>query len=63
MCIYRGLGNGGAGGAWAPLELKFYRVKFFKIGKISFFVLLGPPQVKIIPRPLAIVMICMGVFK
>ena len=39
----RGLGTGGAGGARAPLELRFYRVKIFKIGKISFFVLLGPP--------------------
>ena len=39
----RGLGTGGAGGARAPLELRFYRVKILKIGKISFFVLLGPP--------------------
>ena len=39
----RGLGTGGAGGARAPLELRFNRVKIFKIGKISFFVLLGLP--------------------
>ena len=35
--IYSGaIGNGGG------LELKFYRVKVFKMGKISFFVLVGP---------------------
>ena len=34
---------GGPGGPGPPLELRFYRVKIFKIGKISFFVLLGPP--------------------
>ena len=38
--MLRGLGTGGG---QAPLELRFYRVKIFKIGKISFFVLLGPP--------------------
>ena len=34
---------GGPRGPGPPLELRFYRVKIFKIGKISFFVLLGPP--------------------
>ena len=34
---------GGPGGPGPPLELRFYRVKIFKIGEISFFVLLGPP--------------------
>ena len=34
---------GGPGGPGPPLEIRFYRVKIFKIGKISFFVLLGPP--------------------
>ena len=29
--------------AGPPLELRFYRVKIFKIGKISFFLLFGPP--------------------
>ena len=38
---YQGPGN--RGGPGPPLELRFYRVKIFKIGKISFFVLLGPP--------------------
>ena len=32
----------GAGGP-GPLELGIYRVKFLKIHKISFFLLLGPP--------------------
>ena len=49
---HRHLGPGGARGAGPPLELRFYRVKFFKVGKISFFVLVGPPWVKIVPRPL-----------
>ena len=31
------------GGAGPPLELGIYRVKFLKIHKISFFLLLGPP--------------------
>ena len=35
--------QGGPGGAGPPLELRFYRVKIFKIGKISFFLLFGPP--------------------
>ena len=35
--------QGGPGGAGPPLELRFYRVKIFKVGKISFFVLVGPP--------------------
>ena len=30
-----------------PLELKIYRVKFLKIHKMSFFLLLGPPLDKI----------------
>ena len=30
-------------GGRAPLELRFYRVKIFKMGKISFFLLFGPP--------------------
>ena len=42
VLMFRGLGTGGAGPR-PPLGLRFYRVKIFKIGKISFFVLLGPP--------------------
>ena len=34
---------GTRGAAAHPLELRFYRVKIFKVGKISFFVLVGPP--------------------
>ena len=30
-------------GGWAPLELRFYRVKIFKMDKISFSLLFGPP--------------------
>ena len=42
--IYAGTWDqGGPGGAGPPLELRFYRVKIFKIGKISFFLLFGPP--------------------
>ena len=33
----------GTGEGQAPLEFRFYRVKFFKMGKISFFVLVPPP--------------------
>ena len=33
----------GTGEGQAPLEFRFYRVKFFKMGKISFFILFGPP--------------------
>ena len=35
--------QGGPGGPGPPLELGIYRVKFLKIHKISFFLLLGPP--------------------
>ena len=52
--MFRHLGPGGAGGARAPLELRFYRVKIFKMGKISFFYYSGPPYVKIVPRALLI---------
>ena len=38
--MYMGPGPGGPG---PPLELGIYRVKFLKIHKISFFLLLGPP--------------------
>ena len=35
---------GGPGGACAPLEFGFYRVKIFKMDKISFSLLFGPPR-------------------
>ena len=44
-------------GAWdqpAPLESRIYRVKFLKIAKISFFLLVPPLQEKIVPLPLHI---------
>ena len=34
---------GGPGGPGPPLKLRFYRVKIFKMRKISFFILVGPP--------------------
>ena len=50
----RGGGTGGAraGGPVPSLELGIYRVKFLKIRKISFFLLIGPPWIKIVPPPL-----------
>ena len=39
----QGPGNRGGRGARAPLELRFYRVKIFKMRKISFSILVGPP--------------------
>ena len=47
ICNVRGGGPRGARGAQAPLELGIYRVKFLKIRKISFFLLIGPPLGKI----------------
>ena len=41
--MYRHLGTGGAGGPVPPLEFGFYRVKIFKMDKISFSLLFGPP--------------------
>ena len=42
--IYRqGPGNRGAGGPGPPQKLRFYRVKIFKMRKISFSILVGPP--------------------
>ena len=42
--VYAGVADqGGPGGPGPPLELGIYRVKFLKIHKISFFLLLGPP--------------------
>ena len=55
IIIIRHLGPGGSRGARPPLELRFYRVKIFKVDKISFVVLVGPPWVKIVPRPLIII--------
>ena len=34
----------GTGEGQAPLEFRFYRVKFFKMGKISSFVSVGPTK-------------------
>ena len=45
--IYTGAWDpGGPGGAGPPLESRIYRVKFLKIIKISFFLLVGPPLSK-----------------
>ena len=37
----RGVGPGGPRGPGFPLESRIHRVKFLKIGKISFFLLVG----------------------
>ena len=42
--IFRHLGPGGVRGGRAPLELRFYRVKIFKVGKISFLYYTSSPS-------------------
>ena len=56
LCIYTQAPGtrGSRGGPCPPLELRFYRVKIFKMGKISFFYYSGPPYIKIVPRALSI---------
>ena len=43
MAFVQGPGTRGGRGGTCPLESRIYRVKFLKIGKISIFLLAGPP--------------------
>ena len=54
--IYRGVGPR------PPLESRIHRVKILKIGKISFFLLVGPPRKKSFPRPCLCFLLWFGCF-
>ena len=43
LYVFSGAWDQGGRGARAPLESRIYRVKFLKIGKISFFLLVRTP--------------------